>query len=584
MQKWLELLWRSAGLQLGSSYCFTLSNLAPDCCCLFLLVVVFDTTARTEEVDDGWNSFCDQIGAEFRTAACYENNQLIRKEGCEEFDLENIDCDIPLEEAPEDDEFLRALHSSRMAADKAAMEVEELKEDAGGEGAAGAGPCAAEVAGGEGDRAAEPCAGETWKGGARGFRPAPAPGSPKATEVLPAGADRPRPSSEEQAKSPSAAAAKPGPPVQAKSSSAYDPGVGRKPPPPPKQEARPPPPPAAPPGLQPAAPDGSDGLKAFLTQMFENQTKSMADKLDSFKAETRTIVQDEVAPVKASMQKVTKDMEEIKRKQLEQEKAIIKLQDQNQNPMSVAPGVSTRAGTSGPPSEAGSRRSVNNIDWNIVRPEHSPGWILLKGWASGDPRQVIGRTNRNLPCDNTEETVAVLLNEISGHRETESVKIFDRLATSGANHRRDGVYQIKIFFNSGVSKNTVWEVRSEWWDAIKNKDERLRKEECLGARLDQRLTLEVENPPWKEPQVKAGKKLAAIFHSLKQVATAQCRIEHGGSTLSWAYVRPQMPRTHEVCFGVWTRGDGWKLTASELAKVDNAISAEELQAKSNRSE
>eukprot|EP00959_Pyramimonas_sp_CCMP1952_P340352 7128935-Pyramimonas_sp.AAC.1 len=68
---------------------------------------------------------------------------------------------------------------------------------------------------------------------------------------------------------------------------------------------------------------------------------------------------------------------------------------------------------------------------------------------------------------------------------------------------------------------------------------------------------------------------------MKQVSTAQCRVEHGGSTLSWACARPQMQRAHEVCFGVWTRGDGWKLAASEIAKVDSSINAQELHAKSN---
>eukprot|EP00959_Pyramimonas_sp_CCMP1952_P366871 7683766-Pyramimonas_sp.AAC.1 len=57
-----------------------------------------------------------------------------------------------------------------------------------------------------------------------------------------------------------------------------------------------------------------------------------------------------------------------------------------------------------------------------------------------------------------------------------------------------------------------------------------------------------------------------------------------GGTLTWAYARPQMQRAHEVCFGVWARGDGWKLAASDIATVDSSISARELQAKSNRSE
>eukprot|EP00959_Pyramimonas_sp_CCMP1952_P163961 3428155-Pyramimonas_sp.AAC.1 len=55
----------------------------------------------------------------------------------------------------------------------------------------------------------------------------------------------------------------------------------------------------------------------------------------------------------------------------------------------------------------------------IVRPEHTPGWIVLKGCATGDPRQVVGRTDRNLPLDHTEQTVKVLINDISGHRESE---------------------------------------------------------------------------------------------------------------------------------------------------------------------
>eukprot|EP00959_Pyramimonas_sp_CCMP1952_P132409 2768601-Pyramimonas_sp.AAC.2 len=59
-------------------------------------------------------------------------------------------------------------------------------------------------------------------------------------------------------------AATPGPPVQAKSSAAYDPGVGR--PSPPSRKAAPPPPPPAqaqPPaqGPQEADPAAGEGLK-----------------------------------------------------------------------------------------------------------------------------------------------------------------------------------------------------------------------------------------------------------------------------------------------------------------------------------
>eukprot|EP00959_Pyramimonas_sp_CCMP1952_P462738 9483748-Pyramimonas_sp.AAC.1 len=132
-----------------------------------------------------------------------------------------------------------------------------------------------------------------------------------------------------------AAAAKPGPPVQAKSSAAYDPGVGR--PPPPSRKAAPPPPPPAqaqPPaqGPQEADPAVGEGLKDFLTMMFSNQTRTMEAELESFKEETRTLVREEVAPVRDSVNNVARDVEEMKRKQLEQEKAITKLQNQNLDP------------------------------------------------------------------------------------------------------------------------------------------------------------------------------------------------------------------------------------------------------------
>eukprot|EP00959_Pyramimonas_sp_CCMP1952_P167405 3498875-Pyramimonas_sp.AAC.1 len=138
----------------------------------------------------------------------------------------------------------------------------------------------------------------------------------------------------------------------------------------------------------------------------------MESKLENFKEGTRALVREEVSPVRDSLNNVARDVEEMKRKQLEQKQAITKLQNHNLDPARVLHGASTRAGASGPPSDAGSRK--------------------------GDPRQVVGRTGRNLLLDNTEQTVKVLINDISGHHESEEVKIFDRIATSGANHRRDG--------------------------------------------------------------------------------------------------------------------------------------------------
>eukprot|EP00959_Pyramimonas_sp_CCMP1952_P253682 5300119-Pyramimonas_sp.AAC.2 len=90
-----------------------------------------------------------------------------------------------------------------------------------------------------------------------------------------------------------------------------------------------------------------------------------------------------------------------------------------------------------------------------------------------------------------------------------------------------------------------------------------------------------EVEPHKQPQSRAAKRLIATFHKHKSKETAWVRVEYGPPTVAWCHGSPSAGRANERCFGVWQRGAGWKLTASELSHIDPAINCEAWQAQVN---
>ena len=86
-----------------------------------------------------------------------------------------------------------------------------------------------------------------------------------------------------------------------------------------------------------------------------------------------------------------------------------------------------------------------------------------------------------------------------------------------------------------------------------------------------------EVEPHKLPQSRAANRLIATFHKHKSNQAAWVRVEYGPATVAWCHGSPSAGRASERCFGVWQRGSGWQLTASELTNIDSKINRDAWQ-------
>ena len=264
---------------------------------------------------------------------------------------------------------------------------------------------------------------------------------------------------------------------------------------PPLQEVRPPQPTVVPPGME--------ALASLLDSKFAEQN---AANEKTFKTTLKQVVAEEVGPVKASVKVLQTEQqrqgEELKKLQA----TVTQLQAQrdagySESGRSLGSEGSTRAGS-------GFGRAAQS--------SFVPSFILIKGWGNADPQLVVGRGSRNLDEANAHKVIAILLDDLAKDYETtdgqKNDHVFNREDTTTFNSNKPwGLWQIRIFIKSTVSRNTVWEIRNLWKRKIEEKYGPLAAADAFGTKINGRMTVTTEVEPHKQPQSSAAHRLIAKF-------------------------------------------------------------------------
>jgi len=333
---------------------------------------------------------------------------------------------------------------------------------------------------------------------------------------------------------------------------------------------------------QPPAPEPVQlppGMAAFAALLDNKFAEQNAANEKTFKSTLKQVISEEVGPVRDTVNVLQKEQER-QGTELKQLQATVKhLQTQqsstrSESGQSMGSDGSTRAGFG---NNSFAQKSVGSF---------VPAFIQIKGWGNADPQMIVGRGSRNLAEINAQRVITILMDDAAAEFETtdgqKNTNVFNRESTETFNSNKPwGVWQIRIFFKPTVSRTTVWEIRNLWKRRIEDKYAPLAAEDAFGEKINARFQVMTEVEPHKQPQSRAANRLIATFHKHKSKQAAWVRVEYGPATVAWCHGSTTAGRANELCFGVWQRGSGWKLTASELKKINPAINCDEWQAQIN---
>ena len=228
---------------------------------------------------------------------------------------------------------------------------------------------------------------------------------------------------------------------------------------------------------------GSTDIAALLKSQFSAMRKDMRSMLakntQEMKAEITSQVQAQVAPLTASVDEIraaqTKQAGEIRELQLQ-------MRGQGSDNVSVS---STR---------------VSTHPWKQYEP-HVPTWIQISGFCKVDPRKIETRDQAKVQLQTVRNMIAKLY-ALSQERDKGDDSIFDKVRTErDLSSNKFGVTRFRIYFASGTSKETVWEVRREWSTAWNDKNPDLLCQNAFGPYSEQHLGWLVQPAPQDRTRV-----------------------------------------------------------------------------------
>ena len=281
-----------------------------------------------------------------------------------------------------------------------------------------------------------------------------------------------------------------------------------------------------------------------------------------------------VKPLKEEVAKNTSELGTVKAVQASQQRQIDALQTALKGG-SGPPSATT--GSTGEPPRRFLQRGRGEFGPGARRPDFTPQFITIQGWAQGANKDLQVRSQR-------------MLNEAAGQRCLahlfQVAKCLDQVDVDRTNQENTGkpcgLYRLRVYFKPTVTGNDLYALRKKWLECFTN-----RAAFDLETDNDQhkmiyanRTSILVECSPWKQPYVSAAGRFKACFYKHSTIPDGCVTVERYGPPTNFLWAYPTSDFKDGACVASFgeDRDQQWELNDAAMMKIDLGFLLEEFKA------